>query len=55
MQIIVVIFMDAYAGCHGKVHHAPGFTNSDVYKKGRQCTLFPDWKKTYLACRYVAM
>jgi len=39
------IFMDVYAGWPGKVHDARVFTNSDVYKKGRQGILFPDWKK----------
>ena len=40
------IFMDVYAGWPGKVHDAHVFTNSDIYKKGRQGMLLPDWKKT---------
>ena len=37
--------MDVYIGWPGKVHNARVFSNSDIYKKGIQGTLFPDWKK----------
>ena len=39
------IFMDIYIGWPGKVHDARVFANSELYKKGKEGTLFPDWKK----------
>ena len=39
------IFMDVCIGWPGKVHDARVFSNSEVYKKGMQGTLLPDWKK----------
>ena len=39
------VFMDVFIGWPGKVHDACVFSNSDIYKKGIQGTLFPDWKK----------
>ena len=39
------IFMDICIGWPGKVHDARVFSNSEVYKKGMQGTLLPDWKK----------
>ena len=38
-------FMDVCIGWPGKVHDTRVFSNSEVYKKGMQGTLLPDWKK----------
>ena len=37
--------MDVCIGWLGKVHGARVFSTSEVYKKGMQGTLLPDWKK----------
>ena len=37
--------MDTYIGWPGKVHDARVFSNSSVYRKGREGTLLPAWKK----------
>ena len=39
------VFMNVCIGWPRKVHDACVFSNSDIYKKGIQGTLFPDWKK----------
>jgi len=39
------LFLDTYIGWPGKVHDARVFSNSSVYRKGREGTLLPDWKR----------
>ena len=39
-------FTDVYIGWPGRVHNARVFSNSTLYKKGQDGTLFPEWKRT---------
>ena len=39
------LFLDTYIGWPGKVHDARVFSNSAVYRKGREGTLLPAWKR----------
>ena len=39
------LFLDTYIGWPGKVHDARVFSNSSVYRKGREGTLLPAWKR----------
>ena len=39
------LFMDTYIGWPGKVHDARVFSNSAVYRKGKEGTLLPAWKR----------
>ena len=38
-------FIDVYVGWPGRVHDARVFSNSSLYQRGQNGTLFPDWKK----------
>ena len=40
------IFTDIYIGWPGKVHDARVFINSNIYKKGTNGTLLPNWMRT---------
>ena len=39
-------FTDIYVGWPGRVHDARVFSNSTLYQKGQDGTLFPDWKES---------
>ena len=39
------IFTDIYIGWPGRVHDARVFSNSDLFHKGQNGQLLPDWKK----------
>ena len=39
------IFTDIYIGWSGRVHDARVFSNSDLFQKGQNVQLLPDWKK----------
>ena len=49
------IFMDVYIGWPGKVHDARVFANSELFKRGNQGTLFPDWKKDISGVQVIHM
>ena len=39
------LFMDVYIRCPGKVHDARVFSNSVIYRRGGEITLFPSWNR----------
>ena len=39
------LFLDTYIGWPGKVHVARVFSNSCIYRKGREGILLPNWKR----------
>ena len=39
------IFTDIHIGWPGRVHDAHVFSNSDLFQKGKNGQLLPDWKK----------
>ena len=39
------IFTGIYIGWPGRVHDARVFSNSDLFQKGQNGQLLPDWKK----------
>ena len=39
------LFLDTYIGWPSKVHDARVFSNSSIYRKGREGTLLPGWKR----------
>ena len=49
------IFIDVYIGWPGKVHDARVFANSELFKRGNQGTLFPDWKKDISGVQVIHM